>query len=119
MPRRIRIEAPGALRHILGVGWYNFGKAVNRVVRLFDMKRREILFPASVACNSPQPALLLDRKGTGDQYHVSCQQTWHARIKRQPKSTCFSTSRETHECMAVPKKLLAQDTRSYLDRMNF
>jgi hypothetical protein len=43
-PRRIRIEAPGALHNILRVGGYDFGKAVNRVAGLFDMKPQEILF---------------------------------------------------------------------------
>ena len=45
MPRRVRIEAQGALRHILRVSGYDFGKAVNRVAGLFDMKPQEILFP--------------------------------------------------------------------------
>ena len=56
----------------------------------------------SAAGKSPQIVLLLGRKGTGDQHHISCQQTWHAPIKRQPKSTCFSTSKETHKRMIVP-----------------
>ena len=45
MPRRVRIDAPGALHHILGVGGYDFSKAINRVAGLFDMKPRETLFP--------------------------------------------------------------------------
>ena len=49
MRRRVRIDAPGALHHILGVSGYDFGKAVNRVAQLFDMKPREILFPGKQA----------------------------------------------------------------------
>ena len=49
MPRRVRIDAPGALHHILRVSGYDFGKAVNRVAGLFDMKPREILFPGKQA----------------------------------------------------------------------
>ena len=78
MLRRVRIDGPGVLRHILRARGHDFGKAVNRVAQLFDMKPRGILFPASATGKSPQPALLLGRKGTGDQYHVSCKQTWHA-----------------------------------------
>jgi len=46
MLRRDRIDAPGALHHILGVGGYDFDKAVNRVAGLFDMKPRGILLPS-------------------------------------------------------------------------
>jgi len=35
----------GAASHLEGKGGYDFGKAVNRVAGLFDMKPREILFP--------------------------------------------------------------------------
>ncbi|MBW2331680.1 MAG: hypothetical protein JRF30_12400 [Deltaproteobacteria bacterium] len=49
VPRRVRIDAPEALNHILGVGGYDFSKAVNRVAGLFDMKTREILLPGKQA----------------------------------------------------------------------
>ena len=40
-----------------------------------------VSWQASATGKSPQPVLLLGRKGTGDQYHVSCQHAWHAPIK--------------------------------------
>ncbi len=42
-------RGPGALHHILRASVYDFGKAVNRVAQLFDMKPREILFPGKQA----------------------------------------------------------------------
>jgi len=43
MPRRVCIDSSGALHHILRASVYDFGKAVNRVAQLFDMKPRGIL----------------------------------------------------------------------------
>ena len=76
MLRRARIDAPGALHHIICRG----------IERKAIRNPEGFCYPASAACESPQPALLLGRKGTGVQYHVSCQQNWHTPIKTAPAS---------------------------------
>ena len=49
----VYIDAPGALHHILEVSGYDFGKVVNRVAWLFDMKPREILLPSKRSVQKP------------------------------------------------------------------